>query len=119
MRLEHRHEWELEGDLAATVILDLAFIAKVTPLGLESLQLVEVDPVGVTFAMQGEDIVCDGANNGYGQPPNALLPIALLSWFSSRFLERWTEKPQVRQGFVDLLNETAIGMYYEQMAGAT
>ena len=76
-----------------------------------------VDPVGVTFAMQGEDIVCDGLNNSYGQPPNPLLPIALLSWFSSRFLERWTEKPAVRQEFVDLLNETAIGMYYEQMAG--
>lgn len=110
MRLETQYEWELEGDLAASVFLELAFEARVVGISLMSLQLIQLDVDGVTFATSNSDIVCDGRGK------NASLPPALRRWFAGEFLNEYETNENLRNEFHKQLEQRAIGEHYERLA---
>ena len=104
------HEWELEGDLSMSVWLDLVFTVTVHALGIDTAEVCCVTVTGVTFVMQRQELICDGAGG------NPLLPIELRSWLASRFLSEWTDNESLRQSFRDLLEQRAIDQHFEQLA---
>ena len=111
-----KYEWHLEGDLSATVFLQLSFIATVDGLGLREVKLAEVNPIGATFAIGGEDIVCDGLPRDYGQKPNPTLPVELELWFARRFRSEWNNNAHLQTEIVDLLEQQAISQHWERVA---
>ena len=116
MLLSTRHEWELEGDLAASVFLNLSFMATVRGNMLDELKLINVSATAITFAMHQTDVVCDGASPGFGRQPNPELPDDLLYWFARRFQDEYDTHEHLRQTFRDDLEQAAIDRHFELLA---
>lgn len=110
MRLECRHEWELEGDLNATIDLHLEFDAVVTPQGIQELHNMKANVVSITFGLHRQTLKCDGLKM------STALPIGVSMWFETRWIELWCRSPHLWDSIRDKMEEQATQRYFEELA---
>lgn len=110
MRLETKYEWELEGDLAASVFLELAFEARVVGQSLVSLTPIEWSIDGITFVIGRSELICDGTGK------NADVPVQMQRWLTGRFRNEWDTNENLRNEFHEMLEQRAIAEHYERLA---
>ena len=103
--------WELEGDLQASVFLDLVFEVRTRHHEVESIELLkdETNLQGVTFARGDKEIICDGEEG-----PD--LPDALWLWFIERFHEAYDKINAIKSGLVNEVTAKAVEASYEMQA---
>lgn len=106
------HLWELEGDLQASVFLDLVFEVRTRHHEVESIELLkdETNLQGVTFARGDKEIICDGI----GRNPD--LPDPLWLWFIERFHESYENIEAIKSGLLDQVSAKAVEASYEMQA---
>jgi len=101
-----QYEWELEGDFAASVFLDLQFDADCDNDRLRSLELVEIDVNCITFQIRDAELACEG-------PKGLRMPDAFLDWIAKQFGDEWDRSEDLRELIREKYEQKAINQYWE------